>query len=317
MINQDKNQIPADVQVDLNEIKQAFMNEELVEAVDPNYNRMIETLEKAIKQTEENQQEGNNYQFDHAEFVATLEHIVSDQLSAIKREVLQLSQVGERFNRWVTFCNAVVNLGISCVYSKESLKDEKYEDVFKTLKLNKIFETTFLKPRGIKIELRHKSEKVMEKYSWLAMPVLVIKDEKDEEHLIALTPSPGAEVWWLDILSGFHASYNWNYNVEEVDPEVEPVVTSIGDPLAPIKVRQHTVFQPLSPIDDPLYDWRLDPQLNGGLAPEEVDLAGGVEAIGDVEGNHYADIGDEHLLDEGDQEAPEFPDPDSDPNSDD
>lgn len=315
MINQDKNQLPADVQVDLNEAKQVFMNEELVEAVDPNYNRMIETLEKAIKQTDDQKKEGNNYQFDHEEFVNSLEHIVADQLSAVKREVIQLSQVGERFNRWIVFCNAVVNMGISCLYSKEALEKEEYEKVFKTLKLNKVFETTFLKPRGIKVELRHKSEKVMQKYPWLAMPVLIIKDEKGEEHEIALTPSPDAEVWWLDILTGFHASYSWNY--EDVMPEEGPVVTSIGDPMAPIKALQPMVFEPLSPIDDPRYDWRLDSQLNGGLEPEEVELAGGVEAIGDDQGNHYAALDDDHGMDEGDQEAPEFPDPDTDPNHDD
>lgn len=315
MINQDKSQLPADIQPDLNDAKQPFYNEELVEAVDPNYNRMIENLENAIKQSDAEQKEGNNYQFNQEEFVNALEHIVADQLSAIKKEVIQLKQVGERLNRWVVFCNAVVNLGISCMYSKEALKDEKYEEVFKTLKLNKVFETTFLKPRGIKVELRHKSEKVMEKYPWLAMPVLVVKDEKGEEHLIALTPSPDAEVWWLDILVGFHASYSWNY--EDVTPEEGPVVTTIGDPMAPIKALQPTVYEPLSPIDDPLYDWRLDPQLNGGLEPDEVELAGGVEAIGDPDGTKHVDLDNEHLLDEEEEDRGEFPDPNADPNSDD
>jgi hypothetical protein len=311
MTLQDKN-APIEVQHDINDVKQAFMNEELVEAVDPNYNRMIETLEQAIKQTDEANKEGNDYLFNQEEFIHALENIVADQQSALKKEVIKLSQVAERFNRWVVFCNAVVNLGISCLYSKEALQKEDYATVFKTLKINKVFETTFLKPRGIKVELRHKSEKVMEKYPWLAMPVLVIKDESGEEHLIALTPSHEAVVWWLDILTGFHASYNWNY--EDIVPEEGPAVTSLGDPLAPIK----PVFEPLSPIDDPHYDWRLDPQLNGGLDPDEVEAAGGVDAIGDKEGHRFVDHDDDDLgLDDRDQDAGEFPDPNADPDADD
>lgn len=306
MINHDKN-TPIEVQNDINDIKQAFMNEELVEAVDPNYNRMIETLEQAIKQNDEANKEGNNYLFNQEEFIHALEHVVADQHSALKKEVIQLKQVAERFNRWVVFCNAVVNLGISCMYSKDHLQREDYATVFKTLKINKVFETTFLKPRGIKVELRHKSEKVMEKYPWLAMPVLVIKDEAGEEHLIALTPSQEAEVWWLDILTGFHASYNWNY--EDIVPEEGPPVTSLGDPLAPIK----PLYEPLSPIDDPSYDWRLDPQLNGGLSPDEVFEMGGPDALEESRAtpgdDGDDDPGDDHLLDEDDQDRPEFPDP--------
>ena len=44
--------------------------------------------------------------------------------------------------------DAVVNLGISCLYSKDALQDKDYEAVFKTLKINKAFESSFLKPRG-------------------------------------------------------------------------------------------------------------------------------------------------------------------------
>ena len=59
----------------------------------------------------------------------------------------------------------------------------------------------------------------MEKYPWLAMPVLIISDANGVEHQIAITPSPNARVWWLDILAGFHGSYNWVQNESIVDYE--------------------------------------------------------------------------------------------------
>ena len=70
----------------------------------------------------------------------------------------------------------------------------------------------------------------MEKYPWLAMPVLIISDDNGVEHQIAITPSPNARVWWLDILAGFHGSYNWVQN-ESIDTyeEGEEEVNTIAN----------------------------------------------------------------------------------------
>lgn len=221
---------PQSVQHELTDLKQVFLNEDHVENVDPGYNRMIEGLNAAIKQHDEEREQVGSYLFNQGEFIDSLEHVVADQLSAIKKEKLPMMEVSKRFNRWITFCDAVVQLGFSCIYSKDSLQKEEYATVFGTLKLNKVFETTFLKPRGIRVALRHKSDEINNKYPWLAMPCLVVKDEDGVEHLIAITPSPEAQVWWLDILTGFHNSYNWGWMPE--DDEIP--VTSIDEPYAPL-----------------------------------------------------------------------------------
>lgn len=223
---------PPSVQHDINDAKQLFLREDVVESIDPGYNRMMENLEEVVKQHNDIHKT-TDYLFNQGEFVDALEHVVADQLSALKKEKLTPMQWSERFNRWTTFCDAVVNLGFSCLYSKEALSSEEYDKVFSTLALNKVFETSFLKPRGIRVILSHKSAMVKEKYPWLAMPCLVVKDEQGVEHEIAITPSPNAEVWWLDILMSFHSSYNWNFMAEQA-MEDEIAASSIDDPYAPI-----------------------------------------------------------------------------------
>lgn len=222
--------LPQGVQFDLNEAKQLFMNEERVEDVDPQFNRVVEGLEEALKQhDEEFSVDGNRYLFDQSAFVNALEHVVADQLSAVKKEKLNWQEAAARINRWLVFCEAVVNMGITCLYSREALEKEDYTTVFNTLKLNKTFETTFLKPRGIRVEFRHKNAMVKEKYPWLAMPCLIVKDDEGQEHEIALTPGPEARVWWLDILTNFHASYNWDFQDLSGDGAA---ASSIHDPYA-------------------------------------------------------------------------------------
>jgi hypothetical protein len=70
---------------------------------------------------------------------------------------------------------------------------------------------------------------VKEKYPWLAMPCLIVKDEEGQEHEIALTPGPEAHVWWLDVLTNFHASYNWDFQDLAGDGAA---ASSIADPYA-------------------------------------------------------------------------------------
>jgi hypothetical protein len=232
MTTPSQNNLPPSVQADLNDAKQVFFNEDLVEQVDPGYNRMIEGLDAAVRQFEEEREQVGSYLFNQEEFVDACQHVVADQLSALKKEKIPMMEVAKRFNRWITFCDAVAQLGITCVYSKEAMHKEDYATVFSTLKVNKVFETTFFKPRGIRVELTHKSPEVKAKYPWLAMPCLVVTDEEGKEHLIAITPSPEAQVWWLDVLTGFHASYNWDFTPEDID---DVAVTSLDDPYAPIR----------------------------------------------------------------------------------
>lgn len=222
------------IEFDLNEAKQVFMNEELIENIDPTLNRINENLETALKQHDEDfGREGNHFLFDQAAFVSALEHVVADQLSVIKKEKITATQWSERFNRWIVFCETVVNMGITCVYSKDSLEKEDYATVFNTLAINKIFETTFLKPRGIRVQLTHKNDTVKDKYPWLAMPCLIIKDEEGEEHKVALSPGPQARVWWLDILANFHASFNWDY---QGLMDGDGLVTTLDEPYAPFVI---------------------------------------------------------------------------------
>ena len=225
--------LPQGVQSDINEAKQLFMNADHVEGVDPQFNRVVEGLEEAIIQHDkEFSVDGNRYLFDQVAFVDSLEHVVDDQLSAVKKEKLPWQEVAVRINRWLVFSEAVVNMGITCLYSRDALEKEDYATVFSTLKLNKTFETSFLKPRGIKVEFRHKNAMVKEKYPWLAMPCLIVKDEEGQEHEIALTPGPEAHVWWLDILTNFHASYNWDFNDLAGDGVA---ASSIDDPFATLR----------------------------------------------------------------------------------
>ncbi|BAW19106.1 hypothetical protein [Ralstonia phage RP31] len=202
--------IPKEVQDDI-AAGVAAVNEEIaaIEHIDPNYNRILGTLEEVQKNIDEERAQADGYYFDRDEFVAALPHIVADQLSAIKKEKLAPKEFAERFNRWFVFCDAVCNLGISCVKNKEALAKQEYESVFRSLKVNKQFENTFLKPHDIRVEFAFKSRTIKEQYKWLAMPCLIVTDEEGTEHKIAITPSPTGSVWWLDILSGFHATYQW------------------------------------------------------------------------------------------------------------
>jgi hypothetical protein len=214
MTDHSNNPLPHGVQMDLNDAKQPFLHSEFVEKVDPTYNRVIEGLDQALEQHEQFMgDKGNNYLFNHADFVEALSHILTDQRSALKKEKLSIQEFSIRTSRWFVFCNAVVNMGITCMYSREAVQSKDYPSMFQKLELNKQFEVTFLKPRGIKIEFRHKNAMVKEKYPWLAMPCLIVVDEGGKEHEVALTPSPDAQVWWLDVLAEFHESYNWNHEV--------------------------------------------------------------------------------------------------------
>lgn len=236
MTTPEQNQPKPVIEFDLNEVKQSFMNEEFVEGLDPTYNRITSALEEAVKQhDEEFRIQGNHFLFDQMAFVATLEHVVKDQLSVLKKDKITPQEWAARFNRWLVFCETVINMGVTCVYSRQALEKEDYQTVFNTLAINKIFETTFLKPRGIKIDLVHKNEQIKNKYPWLAMPCLIIKDEQGEEHQIALTPGPEAKVWWLDVLASFHASFNWDY---QGLLDGEGLDSSIDNPYASLQVAE-------------------------------------------------------------------------------
>ena len=226
-----KNHIPTDVQKEINAGKAMFERALDAGPIDENHERILETLEDIIVKIDDEQKVVDKYVFDAAEFIEACDNIIDDQLSALRKDKINVTEFSTRFNRWFVFCDAVVNLGISCLYSKDALQDKDYEAVFKTLKINKAFESSFLKPRGIKIAMRHKSKQVMEKYPWLAMPVLIISDANGVEHQIAITPSQNARVWWLDILAGFHGSYNWVQNesiadYEEGDEEVNTIANA-------------------------------------------------------------------------------------------
>lgn len=219
------------IQSDIHEAKQLFMNEAFIDSIDPLFNRVTASLTNVIKEGIDDGLVENTYLFNHEEFVNALEHIVSDQLSVIHQDTITVKEWANRFNRWMAFCDAIINMGMTCVNNKEAIARQDYEAVFSTLTLNKVFETTFLKPRGIKIVLIHKSEQIKDKYHWLAMPCLELKDKEGQVHHVALCTSPNASVWWHETLSGFHTSFNWDY--ENLIPE--EVTSTIDDPNAPLK----------------------------------------------------------------------------------
>lgn len=227
--------LPQGVVNDINDAKALFLDEGHAEQHDPHYNRIVGSLQDIVKQQIEDEKKNPpQYLFDRKEFEDALPHIVKDQLSALKKETLSPAEFAQRFNRWFTFCDAVVNLGITCLYSKQALESNAYETVFESLKINKQFENAFLKPHDLRIELTHKSKEVQEKYSWLAMPCLIITDDAGVEHQIAITPSPFAQVWWLDILVSFHASYNWEWTDQlDVSEEDNVFTTSLDQPYPP------------------------------------------------------------------------------------
>lgn len=225
-----ENYIPNDVRADIDAGKALFEKALEEGPRDENHERLLASLEDVIVKLDEEKKEAGGYIFNIEEFVDACKHINADQLSALKKEKIDRVEFAKRFNRWFIFCDAVVNMGISCRYPKDALKDKKYEEVFKTLKLNKVFESSFLKPHRIQVELRHKSKQVMNKYPWLAMPVLIVHDKEGIEHEIAITPSPIASVWWLDILSSFHGSYNWATASQFEDYYEEVPTTSISQP---------------------------------------------------------------------------------------
>lgn len=200
--------------VKTNESINIFQAEE--DTRDPHYAKMLQTFADVQIKLDETNASADRYFFNHDEFVAALEFINADQLSVLNEDKISMTEWTKRFNRWFVFCDAVVNMGVSCIYSKQALEKEDYDTVFKGIKVNAIFDTTFLKPRGIKVIFTHKSTQVQEKYPWLAMPCLIITDKEGVEHQIAITTSPRASVWWLDILAGFHESYNWNLDSNEI-----------------------------------------------------------------------------------------------------
>jgi hypothetical protein len=217
--------IPDDVQADIEAGISAVQQEmESVDAVDPHYNSIVQTLEDVQKQIEEERSKADGYIFDRAEFEAALPFIISDQQSALRKDKLTHKEWADRFNRWFTFCDAVANLGITCVKNKAALEKEDWEAVFSSLKLNKQFEDTFLKKHKLRIAMDYKSGTIKEKYKWLAMPVLLVTDDAGVEHKIAISPSPFARVWWLEILIGFHSQYQWKseQEIEQQDFDEAP-----------------------------------------------------------------------------------------------
>ncbi len=211
-------------------IESIDISDEIEDKQDPHRAKMLQTFADVQLKIDEENAIADHYFINHAEFVAALDYIVADQLSVLDGDQLSTTEWARRFNRWFVFCDAVVNLGIACVYSKQLIEQGDYETVFKGIKVNAIFNTTFLKPRGIEVIFTHKSPEVKEKYPWLAMPCLIIKDKEGVEHQIAITTSPRASVWWLDILAGFHQSYNWNLDSNEIPlgDEDNPYLT-LGD----------------------------------------------------------------------------------------
>lgn len=217
--------IPAQVQSEIDAGVAALQEEiQVAEQIDPHYNRILETLENVSSLLEEQAKQEEGYRFDPEEFEAALPHIIADQLSALKKEKLSAIEWAERFNRWFVFSDTVINLGFSYLAPKKEIQKEDYEAVLRTLKLNEQFKNTFLVPHGIQIEMAYKSREIKEKYTWLAMPCLVIVDEEGQKHQIALTTSPLAKVWWLEVLMGFHASYQWTNEslMEQEDYEEAP-----------------------------------------------------------------------------------------------
>lgn len=209
----------------MNHIPETFDNEgeeqEQLDPIDTQTAEIIQSLYNAQLQIEEEEKDLDRaYIFNQHEFVDSLNYVVEDQLSVLRGDKITMQQWSERFNRWFVFCDAVVNLGISVVPKAEALDKQDYAEVFKGVQVNAVFNTTFLKPRNIRVIFSHKSPEVKEKYKWLAMPCLIVKDEKGVEHEIAITPSPNAAVWWLDLLSSFHATYNWNLNPVSI-PDLE------------------------------------------------------------------------------------------------
>lgn len=243
------NNLPDDVQSSINAAKALFHSDNTMASADVHYERIMETLTQVSDRLQEEAQVSDRYIFNQAEFVDALDYIVKDQLSALKKEKLSPTEWANRFNRWFIFCDAVANLGISCAYTQASLKNtQDYEGIFKTLKLNKTFETAFLKPRGIRVEMTHKSAQVKDKYPWLAMPCLIVKDEEGVEHQIAITPSPNARVWWLDVLISFHGSYSWIVtDPSEYELEMDDIpTTSIADPY--MKQYEEKETKPAEPV---------------------------------------------------------------------
>lgn len=211
---------------------------------DPYYAKMIQTFSDIQLKIAAQDEERSDYVFNHEEFIDALEHVLDDQRSALSGVKLSMTEFSKRFNRWFVFCDAVVNMGIACVYSKDALEKQDYDTIFKGIRVNAIFETKFLKPRGIRVEFTHKSAQIREKYKWLAMPCLIITDNSGVEHQIAITTSPNASVWWLDMLAGFHATYNWDFNPEEGFDIPDPVSEDDGEEFQEIEEATSSIVSP-------------------------------------------------------------------------
>lgn len=229
--NKDIDDLPQDVKENLENIRDAFAADySEIEKLDPNYNGVVNHLAELQVRLDEQRKGADGYFFNVDEFKDALEHVVADQLSAIAKERITMQEFGARLNRWFVFCDAVVNLGVYCPLDKEALAAKDFEKVFKKIKLNKQFEETFLKKHKIQIEFAYKTGSLKKEYKWLAMPVLVIKDAEGKRHEIAITPSPVGSIWWLELLSEFHGSYQWKseQEVEQQDFDEAPY-TLYGD----------------------------------------------------------------------------------------
>lgn len=197
-----------------------------------NETRVYAALEKILQeQYEQEDKSDKGFFHDHEAFLESMEHVVQDQFSAIRGDKISLGELANRINRWGTFCDAVVNVGVSCIYNQRFAADNDYEKLFKGLRVNASFNSLYLKPRNIVVEFRHKSEEAKEKFPWLAMPCLIIKGNDGEEHEIAITPSNDGRTWWLDTLTNFHNTYNWNLEPGFItfDDDGEPVVDLSAD----------------------------------------------------------------------------------------
>lgn len=168
-------------------------------------------LENIMMQQEEQKENSDHgYYHDHFAFMESLDHVVADQLAAIRNDKISITELTTRINRWFVFCDAIANLGVSCIYNKRNADNNDYAKMFGGLRINAAFISTYLKPKGITVEFRHKSTEARENFPWLAMPCLIIVDNANTEHKVAITPTTSASVWWLDILTSFHNTYNWD-----------------------------------------------------------------------------------------------------------
>lgn len=221
--------------------------------------RIYSVLENILLQQHEQEKDiKHGYYHDHFEFMESLDHVVNDQFSAIRNDKISITELTTRINRWFVFCDAVANLGVSCLYNKNNANNNDYAKMFGGLRINSAFTSTYLKPKGIVVEFRHKSKEARENFPWLAMPCLVIVDNKGTEHEVAITPTSGASVWWLDILTSFHNTYNWNMDPTHIG------IDENGKMMLDMS-HDHHVDSPFADDDMPPIDMEYDVDLKTTL----------------------------------------------------